>query len=234
MAGELNTYALFTELVSHFIKCNGKVCYVIKSALVVSPVNSGIFKYLVDEKLITHCYDFINKNIFAIDSRERFCILILGRHDDDYFYFRSGLMEPLEIFQQNDLRISPSILKLLNPLTEMIPSVSDTIELNFLIDMHSRHPVLEDVFPECKYGRLVHYTNHAEFIDKEFSNQVLPVYEGKFIELYDGRYSSYEGLSYDEKYGNKASSIAISVEAKKTNHFPNQGFYQKRKMGITN
>lgn len=230
VAGELNTYALFTELVTHFINQNGKVCYVIKSALVVSPVNSGIFKYLVDGRLITHCYDFINKkNIFAIDSRERFCTLILGRHDHDYFYYRSGLTDPNEVFHGADLCITPSILKMLNPLTEMIPSVANPTELNFLIDMHTRHPVLEQVFPECKYGRLVHYTNHAEFIEKESSDHVLPIYEGKFIELFDGRYSTYEGLSSEQRYGNKSSSIAISDEAKKNpKHFPESRFFIKK------
>ncbi|KMP50160.1 Eco57I restriction-modification methylase domain-containing protein [Bacillus cereus] len=213
--GELNTYALFTELATAFIREGGRVCYVVKSAIVVSPVNASIFKYLLSNRLIISCYDFINKkNIFAIDNRERFCVLILGYHNTDYFYFKSGLTIPEELMLSDDMRITPEVLNLLNPLTGMMPSVTDSEELSFLIKMHSLHPVLEEVFTECKFGRLVHFTNHAEFIDTEHSEDNIPVYEGKFIEIYDGRYSTYEGLQPDEMYKNKASSIVVPKEKK--------------------
>lgn len=215
--GELNTYALFTELASSFIGPEGRVCYIVKSAIVVSPVNESLFKFLLSHKLIISCYDFINrKNIFAIDNRERFCVLILGYNHNTYFHFKSGLTTPDELLVNDDLHISKDILNLLNPLTGMLPSVTDPAELSFLIRMHSLHPVLEKEFPDCKYGRLVHFTNHADFIDREPKDDNIPIYEGKFIELYDGRYSTYEGVNYNERYGNKASSILIP-ENKKEN-----------------
>jgi len=215
VSGELNTYSLFTELAVTNLSTKGRICYVVKSAIVVSPVNESIFKYLLKNKLMISCYDFINrKNIFAIDNRERFCVLILGLNSNDSFSYKSGLTIPEELFTTTDLRIRANDLELLNPLTGMLPSVTDRNELAFLLEMHSKHPVLSEVFPECKFGRIVHYTNHAEFIETEQSERNLPVYEGKLIELYDGRYSTYEGMQREEKYGSKASSKLMSEEMK--------------------
>lgn len=214
--GELNTYALFTELASSFISLEGRVCYIVKSAIIVSPVNEGIFKFLLTQNLIIGCFDFVNrKNIFAIDNRERFCVLILGENHNNYFHYKSGLTSPDELLVNGeDLHITSDILNLLNPLTGMLPSVTDPMELTFLTRMHTLHPVLEGEFPDCKYGRLVHFTNHADFIDREPQEDNIPIYEGKFIELYDGRYSTYEGVEFSERYGNKASSIVIPENKK--------------------
>lgn len=228
--GELNTYALFTELASSFVSKKGRVCYIVKSAIVVSPVNKRIFQLLLSEGLIG-CYDFINrKNIFDIDNRERFCVLILGKNDNNYFRYKAGLTQPDELLiSDGELRISEDILNLLNPLTGMLPSVTDSSELRFLIEMHSLHPVLEQEFPDCKFGRLVHFTNHADFIDRELKDDNIPIYEGKFIDLYDGRYSTYEGVDYDKRYSNKASSIVIpEAEKKDSTIFPTSRYFIKK------
>src|SRR5699024_1829567 len=228
--GELNTYALFTELASSFVSKKGRVCYIVKSAIVVSPVNKRIFQFLLSGSLIG-CYDFINrKNIFDIDNRERFCVLLLGENNNNYFRYKAGLTEPDELLISDDeLRISEDILNLLNPLTGMLPSVTDSSELTFLIEMHTLHPVLEQEFPDCKFGRLVHFTNHTDFIDRELKDDNIPIYEGKFIDLYDGRYSTYEGVEYDKRYSNKASSIVIPKAAKEDSLIlPNSRYFIKK------
>lgn len=232
VAGELNTYALFTELATRLLSNKGRVCYVVKSGLVVSPVNAKLFKFLLDKQIISHCYDFINKkNIFAIDSRERFCIIILGQHSEDNFYFRSGLLEPEELFLENDLAINKSILELMNPLTGMLPSISNENELAFLIKMYSENQLFDEVFSPSKFGRLVHFTNHAQYIHRKPDDRVVPIYEGKFIEIYDGKYSTYEGLSEEEKYGSKSNAIAIPEEKKQDPHYipESRYFIEKRK-----
>lgn len=234
-AGELNTYALFTELALSYLSPNGRVCYVVKSAIAVSSVNSCLFKHLLNNNLISHFYDFINrKNIFAIDNRERFCILILGKHNKGSFKYRSGLLNPEEVFLPGDLEITAPLLNILNPLTGMLPSVTNSGELTFLLKMHKTHPLLEEVFSDSKYGRLVHFTNHAQFIHKEPSKDVLPVYEGKFIELYDGRYSTFEGLSCEEKFSNKASSVIV-LDYKKNdrNYLPQARYFIEKVKWVT-
>lgn len=218
--GELNTYALFTELATSLIKNDGRVCYIVKSALVVSPVNERFFRNLISQNLIISCFDFINRrNIFAIDNRERFSVLILGSHQNCSFNFVAGLTDPEEILTVEALNITQETLRLINPLTGMLPSITDSEELAFLLKMHSLHPVFENVFSECKFGRLVHYTNHAEFIDNQAADDNIPVYEGKFIDIYDGRYSTYEGLAPQEVYGGKASSVVIPEERKQDPYY---------------
>src|SRR5699024_9396071 len=183
-------------------------------------------QFLLSGSLIG-CYDFINrKNIFDIDNRERFCVLLLGENNNNYFRYKAGLTEPDELLISDDeLRISEDILNLLNPLTGMLPSVTDSTELTFLIEMHTLHPVLEQEFPDCKFGRLVHFTNHTDFIDRELKDDNIPIYEGKFIDLYDGRYSTYEGVEYDKRYSNNASSIVIPKTAKEDSLIMSNSMY---------
>lgn len=213
--GELNTYALFTELATSFLSSGGNVCYVVKSALIVSPVNKKLFNYLVSNNLVISCYDFINKKrIFEIDNRERFCVLILGENSNTHFYFKTHLTDSEDILSGNDLRINKRDLKLLNPLTGMMPSVSNTLELEFLIKVHSNHPVLEEVIPDCHFGRLVHFTSHADDIYSKSTNDNIPIYEGKFIGIYDGRYTTYKDIDPEKKFSNKARARRVSDKEK--------------------
>jgi len=77
--GELNTYALFTDAAIKLKTQRGVVGLVLKSAIVTSQINQKLFQFMTKSNLIIAIYDFINrKKIFTIDSRERFCFLLLG------------------------------------------------------------------------------------------------------------------------------------------------------------
>lgn len=227
-AGELNTNVLFTELAARTLASGGCAGLVVKSALLMAPVNARLFAFLVEGRRIAQCFDFVNrKKIFDIDSRERFTILILGESPDGGFDFRAGLEAPEELRESADLlRIDAATLATVNPLTRMLPSVSTTEELDFLFTAARRHPHFAEAYPNCRYGRLVHYTNHAEYIIRTPEPGYLPIYEGKFIELYDGRFATYEGLPDTLRYSSKASALPLSEDSKcDPFHFPESRFF---------
>ena len=82
-------------------------------------------------------------------------------------------------------------------------------DLKFLIDMSKAHQAFDDVYMNCRFGRLVHLTNHSKMIRKDYVPGYIPIYEGKFIELYTGKYATFNGMSPEEKYKNKASAKNI-------------------------
>ncbi len=226
--GELNTYALFTDAAVKLKTKRGVVGLVLKSALVTSQVNQNLFKYLTKENFVVAIYDFINrKKIFNIDSRERFCFLLLGNSKSERFHVSMNLSEVSEIeIAKSEIELSYESLKLLNPFTGMLPNFSNKREADFLLRVSCDFPFFKNAYKNVRFGRIVHLTSHAEFITKKKVEDNVPIYEGKFFNQFDGKFSGFNGVADILRYGNKSSSINIE-EAKKeiANYFPESRFF---------
>jgi hypothetical protein len=226
--GELNTYALFTEASLKLKTKRGVVGLVLKSAIMTSQVNQNLFKYLTKENFVVAIYDFINrKKIFDIDSRERFCFLLLGNSKSEMFQVSMNLSEISEIEKvKPEIELSYDSLKLLNPFTGMLPNLSNKKEADFLSRISFDFPFFKNVYDNVRFGRIVHFTSHAEFITKKKANDNVPIYEGKFFHQFDGKFSGFNEMSDNLKYGNKSSSVNI-VESKKAiaDYFPESRFF---------
>lgn len=214
--GELNTYNLFTELAVNFLKNDGCITLIIKSGLITTSANSKIFKFLLEHNLLKSIYDFINKNkIFPIDSRERFAVLFLQKYFYEDFNLKMMLENIDDINSSYDgIKLNQNILRKINPETEMIPNISSVEELDLLLEFYEKFKVFEQEFSSCKYGRLVHLTNHSDSIYKTQGEGNIPIYEGKFIERYDNKFSTFKNVSEEKKYASKATSIEMSEEDK--------------------
>ncbi len=167
--GELNTYALFTDAAVKLKTERGVVGLVLKSAIVTSQVNQTLFKYLTKENLVVAIYDFINrKKIFKIDSRERFCFMLLGNSKSKKFRVSMNLIDTSEIASPSSkIELSFDSLKLLNPTTGMLPNLSNKKEADFLLRVSRDYPFFEKVYKEVRFGRIVHFTSHADFISRK-------------------------------------------------------------------
>ncbi|OHC85143.1 MAG: hypothetical protein A2546_00060 [Sphingobacteriia bacterium RIFOXYD2_FULL_35_12] len=229
-SGELNTYALFTDASIKLRTKRGVVGLVLKSAIVTSQVNQNLFKYLTKGNFVVAIYDFINrKKIFNIDSRERFCFLLLGNSKSEKFHVSMNLSEVSEIGKvKSEIELSFESLKLLNPFTGMLPNFSNKREADFLLRVSYDFPFFKNVYENVRFGRIVHLTSHAEFITKKKEEDNIPIYEGKFFNQFDGKFSGFNGVEDELRYGNKSSSVNIN-EAKKTSadYFPESRFFIK-------
>ncbi|MGR3177929.1 MAG: Eco57I restriction-modification methylase domain-containing protein [Candidatus Anammoxibacter sp.] len=229
--GELNTYALFTEAAMRLKTKRGVVGLVVKSAIVTSQVNQNLFKHLSKEKLVVAIYDFINrKKIFIIDSRERFCFLLIGNSPSNRFSVSMNLKDVDDIEKERtEFELSFESLKLMNPITGMLPNFSTKEEAGFLMRVSCDFPIFKNVFGNVRFGRIVHFTSHTEFISKKGSNDNLPIYEGKFFNQFDGKFSGFNKVGDELKYRNKSSSVVLD-EIKKANpdYFPESRFFINR------
>ncbi|WP_432712214.1 Eco57I restriction-modification methylase domain-containing protein [Pedobacter sp.] len=226
--GELNTYALFTEAAVKLKTKRGIVGLILKSAIVTSQVNQKIFKYLTKENLVISIYDFINRRkIFNIDSRERFCFLLLGNSKSEKFRVLMNLSEVSEIEKSESIiKLSYDSLKLLNPLTGMLPNFSSKEEVDFLLKVSYDFPFFKNIYNNVRFGRIVHFTSHAKFITKNKADDNIPIYEGKFFNQFDGKFSGFNGVPDELRYGNKSSSQNFE-EVKKaiSDYFPQSRFF---------
>jgi len=229
--GELNTYALFTDAAVKLKSKRGVVGLVLKSAIVTSQVNQKLFQFLTEENLVLAIYDFINrKKIFNIDSRVRFCFLLLGNSQSERFHVSMNLSNIDEIQDgKPEIDLSYGRLKLLNPFTGMLPNFSTKKESDFLLRISSDSPFFKHVFDKVRFGRIVHLTNHAEFISREQTDENVAIYEGKFFNQLDGKFSGFNGVRDEMRYGNKSSSIVLDETKKRiADYFPESRFFINR------
>jgi hypothetical protein len=138
-----------------------------------------------------------------------------------------NLIEVSEIEEsKSEIELSFDSLKLLNPLTGMLPNFSNKKEADFLLRVSSDFPFFKEVYKDVKFGRIVHFTSHAKYITKKKSDDNIPIYEGKFFNQFDGKFSGFNGVTDELRYGNKSSSVNIE-EAKKAipDYFPESRFF---------
>lgn len=221
--GELNTCALFADSAYNLLLQSGSAGLFVKSSLFTSKVNKMLFAKLKNRAVAI--YDFINRNkIFDIDSRERFGILLLGSNNDDFIRLGMNLLTISDI-QSKAEEVSYSIINILNPETKMIPNLNSGRDLTILSSLYSSFNIFSKVFPDAKFGRLVHLTNHIKHIDKTPDKNNLPISEGKFFSIFDNAYSGFNGVAEEDRYKSKATSRKFTPEEKAAGIQPLSRFF---------
>ena len=207
LVGELNTYAMFAELASRLTEKDGFAAIIAKSTLVTSTCYSSCFRHFVNQGSLSEVFLFDNREkLFQIDSREKFCVLFFGGEHAGGIKVHYGLTKQEQILSSVPINVTSEELELINPETGLLPNVADSKEFSFLLRTHRSLSVFAKEFPKCHFGRLVHLTAHAEHISTKSEKTRVPIYEGKFIEQYDNRFSTFAGMSADERYQAKASA----------------------------
>lgn len=207
LVGELNTYAMFAELASRLTEKDGFAAIIVKSALVTSTCYSSCFRHFVNQGSLSEVFLFDNREkLFQIDSREKFCVLFFGGEHAGGIKVHYGLTKQEQILSSVPINVTSEELELINPETGLLPNVADSKEFSFLLRTHRSLSVFAKEFSKCHFGRLVHLTAHAEHISTKSEKTRVPIYEGKFIEQYDNRFSTFAGMSADERYQAKASA----------------------------
>ncbi len=209
--GELNTYALFTELCLNSLEEGGVAGIIIKSSLVKLPVYSDFFRRITSDRSLYELYMFVNKRkIFNIDSREEFSVIYLKRGNSSNLELALDIDDFTDFGNKDKIELSYEMLNAINPETGMIPNISNHKELEFLLSIYKNHKTFGERYPLCKFGRLVHLTNHSAYIKKNREDNYDPIYEGKFIEIYTGKYATFKDISDNDKYKNKANAKLIA------------------------
>lgn len=230
VSGELNTCSLFADSAYQLLSSIGVSGLLVKSSLFTAKVNKILFNKLNNRTVAI--YDFINRNkIFDIDSRERFGILLLGKNRTGMIRLGMNLLSISDI-QNKAEDVQLSILKVLNPETKMIPNLNSGMDLIILSSLYSSFDIFSKIFPNAKFGRLVHLTNHVKYIDKEPKEDNLPIVEGKFFSIFDNSYSGFNDVPEIDRYKSKAASKKLTVEQKAAGIRPQSRFYIKNEKWV--
>jgi len=209
--GELNTCSLFVELGARLINpTSGVSALLVKTSIVTHYANRRLFQYILRRGIVNKIFEFSNKGrIFPIDSRERFSLLVLAPNSD-VITFGMQLVQPIDLrCKQRQTSVTMQDLELLNPDSGMLPMPQGLHIFELLKKIYGNNTVFAKNYPMTRFGRLVHLTMHAKEISPVRHPGWLAVQEGKFIERYDGRYSSFKDVPDEKRYTARSSAIKI-------------------------
>lgn len=231
VSGELNTYVLFTELAYNLLSKEGVLALIVKSTLVTAPAHSKLWVSLLKQNAVSGVFVFDNKKkIFNIDSRERFILFMASKQKKEGFHFAAGLTDAKMLRSVNTITLTMDNLISINPKTKTLPNVTRTEEIEFLKRVHREFKLFMEVHKACHFGRLIHLTAHASSIDVQEMEDNIPIYEGKFIEQYDGRFATFRGMGNAERYTNKATARKILLSKRGKKELPESRYYVKKEL----
>jgi hypothetical protein len=241
--GELNTYLPFTELAIHLINKSGSAGLVVKSSIFTADTSAPLLSWLLKNERLRSLYDFRNwKNLFpGVGYHERFALLtIVGRGircDRTFYAFYCDSVEDL-VAEGRAYSISTEQISRMSPNSGTCPILTTEKDLQLFLHAINRFPVLVNETAKANawaisYGSLFHMSGASEhFGTKEnllsagfnfcphpyFVNgkrdMYVPFYEGKFIQIYDHRFGSFEGVPIDQRFGRKPGTHTPTNEQK--------------------
>lgn len=235
--GDVNTYALFSELSKDLTNANGRAGIIVPTGIATDALTALFFGRLVSEKRLARLFDFENREkLFpAVDSRMKFCLLTLGNQveESEFSFF---LTDPVQL--EDDRRrfiLSPEEIARINPNTKTAPVFRSNMDAKLTTAIFKRVPVLIDkdknsagdpwrlnhastffdmtrdasyFLTQAETQKGVPEAENAGLPDQKRSKNV-PLYEAKMLHIFDHRWASASSSEEDSS----------SIDARRDAHF---------------
>ncbi|MDD5367872.1 MAG: hypothetical protein PHQ40_02205 [Anaerolineaceae bacterium] len=241
--GEINTYLPFTELASQLINFQGRAGIVVKSSFFSADNALCLFNYLFDNTQITSLYDFKNwKGLFpSVGYHERYSLLTIASRTIDttktqQFAFYCATVDDLSD-SDRIFNFEKSDIQILSPNSGKVPLISSKTDYHILKKTYSLLKVLVDETRgsnpwSISYSTLFHASGDSGIFkskeelealgfvaddDNKYKSgdlEYVPFYEGKYIQIYDHRFSSFEGINIAIRFGKKPETHHPDLEQK--------------------
>ncbi|PPD46943.1 MAG: restriction endonuclease [Methylobacter sp.] len=239
--GDVNTYALFAETISQIINPQGRAGFIVPSGIATDETTKNYFEYLTSSNRLVSLYSFENEEFIfpGIANVVRFSLLTASGASGNIvsptfcFYLRNiaQLSEERRIY-----KLSWDELCLFNPNNRTAPIFRSEADAKLTKSIYSRFPIMNSKSKEdicgwkIKFMTMFHMANDSGlFHDKKWVTQnaspvefsrwktsdgktLLPLYEGKFVWLYDHRFGSYHNLGKEKGRGGRGLPITKSEE----------------------
>lgn len=146
--GDINTYAIFAELMKNMISSGGRVGCVIPSGIATDDTTKFFFQEIMEKRALASLYDFENRQgIFAgVHRSYKFCLLTLTGSNQPAkkgaeFIFFAHRVEDLDD-KERRFTLSAEDLALLNPNTRTCPVFRSRTDAEITKSIYRRVPVL--------------------------------------------------------------------------------------------
>ncbi|HEY8377793.1 MAG TPA: hypothetical protein VIK91_14960, partial [Nannocystis sp.] len=207
--GDINTYALFAELMRSLMGERGAVGCIVPSGIATDATTRFFFRDIVHARQLRSLYDFQSAPGLYREighARFKFCLLTLGAARDERppefaFSLRSveQLRDPARRFA-----LSPDELLLLNPNTSTCPIFRTRRDADITLRIYRHVPILARDPPAAgdpwslRFARMFDMTLDSGLFCRESElpragrgERLAPLYEAKMIHHYTHRFGDY-------------------------------------------
>lgn len=199
--GDVNLYAIFSELVLQILAPNGRAGLIVPTGICTDNSTKAFFGEITKKKRLEYVYDFENRQgLFpAVDSRYKFSALSIGNSDcPDLAFFMTHPKQLAE--KERHWTLTAGEFALVNPNTLTAPVCRTGYDAELMKKIYRKTGVLfkegTDETPDenpwgIEYKTLFHMSNDSKLFRDEPSDDCLPLYEAKMMHIYDHRWASF-------------------------------------------
>jgi hypothetical protein len=208
--GDVNTYALFAELILFLRSRNGRAGFITPSGIATDDSTKNYFAHVSLGRLVSF-YDFENRDALfpGVHRSFKFALQTLGPSTLTRFAF--FLAHPDQLAdERRHFTLRADEFALINPNTRTCPVFRSARDAEITKKIYSRVPVLmreaetatagtvmraEENPWGISFSRLFDMSNDSGLFRNEASHDALPLYEAKMIHQFDHRWSTYEAAA---------------------------------------
>jgi hypothetical protein len=202
--GDINTYAVFAELMRSIIKPDGRGGAIVPTGIATDDTTKHFFGELVSRGNLASLYSFENEEkVFPnVHNEFKFCLLTMTGTDRpvvaaDFVFFARQASWLAD--SERHFNLTAQDFELLNPNTRTCPTFRTKRDMEIAKAVYRRVPILaRDGDPEgdpwgISFLRMFDMANDSNlFLDGRGPDRV-PLYEGKMVHQFDHRYGTYAG-----------------------------------------
>jgi hypothetical protein len=200
--GDVNTYAVFTELASMLTAPLGMAGIIIPTGLLTDDQLKAFSSHLMEIGRLSRVFGFENEEFLfpGIANVVRYCaVAIPGPQRPTAEARMAFYMRKAEDMSQTErfFSLSAAELSVLNPKTRTCPIFRSNHDAQLTLKLYKRFPVLNPADPQpdgwcVNYLRMFDMANDSGLFLQEPAVDALPLYEAKLLWHYDHRFGSYD------------------------------------------
>jgi hypothetical protein len=236
--GDVNTYALFSELNKLIINYNGRVGCIVPPGIATDDSTKLFIQELVKSKAIVSFYDFTNRGyIFTdLESTHSFSLLTFSKKKLQNVLIAAQLWKIEDVTKEGRVyNLSVEDIERLNPNTLNLPILRTVEDANLIKRIYKSIPILQNEalqknFWSIKFAAMFHMTNDSSpffrkksqlekdgwYLDnnllKKNDKYYLPLYESKLTDIFNHRESTFAGITESDMYGTRPRTNKAKLE----------------------
>jgi len=235
--GDVNTYAIFSELCRNSLNGRGRMGIIVPTGIVTDDTTKFFFQSLMEKKSLVKLLSFENeRHIFpGVHNAFKFCLLVNSGENHsksaaEFLFFARYLddvQDPERIFS-----LSPEEIALLNPNTRTAPVFRTARDATITKAIYQRVPVLLNEALEqnpwgIRFMRMFDMSNDSSLFrtavqlndegwrldgNRYYKSglQMSPLYEAKMMHQFDHRFGTYSGQT--EAQANKGNLPGLTEQ----------------------
>lgn len=212
----VNLYSIFSEKYESLININGATGNVLPTGIILDNNNKDLYFYLIQNNKIDTVIDYENRNGLFPDVHRmyRFCLFVtVGQNGRNQYKFYQT--EPSQVGEF--VKITLEDIEAINPNTKTCPSFRNQKDFALAQKIYKKWGVLQnESYPEKNKWdvriRTPFNMSNDSGMFKPYDEELLPLYEAKYIYHFNHRYSNWNGIATESTNNSQLSNADFKIK----------------------